>query len=233
MKELKRNEINALLRFMKSKKYVIYSRPYEMNIIGRRTDNKRPNRFDDFIYVLYTLPSGRWVGYESPATTDTGTYYLKNPMNPEGTAMLKEGQYLDAYVIGKHRGVYDAVVQKKPVTVIRDYNRDGVLDVDSGKEDTGLFGINIHRASSDGITKYIDKFSAGCQVFSNINDYIKFMAMSFRHSNMYGNKFTYTLIDEREFMRKLRRRLVVTGVTLIAISVVSFAIYTFFKLKNK
>lgn len=233
MKELKRKEVNALLRFMKSKKYVIYSRPYEMNIIGRRTDNKRPNRFDDFIYVLYTLPSGRWVGYESPATTDTGTYYLKNPMNHEGTAMLKDGQYVDAYGIGKHKGIYDAVVQNKPVTVIRDYNRDDVLDLDSGKEETGNFGINIHRASLDGVTKFIDKYSAGCQVFSNISDYEKFMAMAERHRDMYGNEFTYTLIDERAFMRKLRRRLVITGTSLIVLSVISFSIYAYLKLKKK
>lgn len=204
-----------------------------MNIIGRRTDNKRPNRFDDFIYVLYTLPSGRWVGYESPATTDTGTYYLKNPMNHEGTAMLKDGQYVDAYGIGKHKGIYDAVVQNKPVTVIRDYNRDDVLDLDSGKEETGNFGINIHRASLDGVTKFIDKYSAGCQVFSNISDYEKFMAMAERHRDMYGNEFTYTLIDERAFMRKLRRRLVITGTSLIVLSVISFSIYAYLKLKKK
>ncbi len=37
-------------------------------------------------------------------------------MSSLGTAMLKEGQYIDAYKQGLHKGQYTALVQDKPVT---------------------------------------------------------------------------------------------------------------------
>ena len=115
---------------------------------------------------------------------------------------------MDAYEIGLHRGEYAALIERKPVTVIRDYNRDATLDFLNGSLHTGYFGINIHRAMRQGITPYIEKFSAGCQVFENAADFYKFMMMAEKHRSLYGNRFTYTLIDERAVQRATRRRLV-------------------------
>jgi hypothetical protein len=36
-------------------------------------------------------------------------------------------------------------VQSKPITVLRDYDRNAILDFWNGKPETGMFGINIHR----------------------------------------------------------------------------------------
>ena len=75
----------------------------------------------------------------------------------------------------------------------------------NGKEETGLFGINIHRASQTGTTTYVDKYSAGCQVFSNADDFNVFMQLCDRHRQYYGNDFTYTLIDERALVRESKK----------------------------
>lgn len=195
--------IQALLQ---KKGYRLFVRPYELNIVGVRTDNIKPNAFDDAIYVFFNSADGKLIEHKFAATTDPGTYWLKNPMNPQGTAILKEGQYLNAYGMGLHRGKYMALVQKHPVTVIRDYDRNAVLDFMNGREDKGLFGINIHRASERGTTKTVDQYSAGCQVFASATEYILFLSLCERHKQLYGNVFTYTLIDERALARESKKK---------------------------
>lgn len=191
---------------LQKKGYSIFLRPFELNIVGVRADSVRPNAFDDAIYVFFNNNQGKLIEHKFPATTDPGTYWLKNPMNPQGTAILKEGQYRNTYGLGLHRGKYMALVQRRPVTVMRDYDRNAVLDFLNGKEDKGLFGINIHRASENGTTKTVDHHSAGCQVFANATDYILFLSLCERHKQLYGNEFTYTLIDERAVSREAKKK---------------------------
>ena len=222
---LKKSEIRTLLGVLKSKGYRIYVKPYELNIVGRRTDNTKANSFDDFIYIFYKNNDDDWEGYKAKATTDAGTYWLEKPMQSKGTALLKGGQYVDTYKIDLHNGKYYALTQRlNPVVVIRDYDRNNVLDFNNGKEETGMFGINIHRASLVGTTKFIDKYSAGCQVFSNIDDFNKFMEMAYKQKDLYGNKFTYTLIDERTYNKRKRRKIIV--ISLIGIVLIGGIILT-------
>ena len=137
-----------ILRFMRKNDYVIYDKPYQLNIVGVRNAETQPNKFDDSIFVFYKDDNNNWIDKEYPATTDTGTYWLKNPMSNLGTAMLKEGQYVDAYKQGYHKGEYLALVQDKPVTTYRDYDRDAIFDIFT-KETTGNYGINIHKAGQN------------------------------------------------------------------------------------
>jgi hypothetical protein len=146
-------------------------------------------------------------------------------MHPQGTAILMQGQYKDAYQIGLHRGQYYALVQRNPVTVIRDYDRNAILDFQNGRKDTGLFGINIHRALINGTTKTVDNYSAGCQVFANINDFNLLMQLAEKHRQLYGNNFTYTLIDKRAIAREYKRTLAL-GLTGLGIGI-STAIITY------
>ena len=207
MQVAERKNIRGLLSLMKSKGYQINDKPYQLNIVGVRADSNVPNKFDDKMYVFWNSENG-WQGKYFTVTTDPGTYWLNNPMQKEGTAILKQGQYINSHKIGLHQGKYKALVQQKPVTVIRDYDRNALLDFNNGKEDTGLFGINIHRANATGTTKNIDKYSAGCQVFENADDFAKFLELAEKHNTMYGNNFTYTLVDERALNRAMKRKLV-------------------------
>lgn len=208
---------------LRQRGWKVFTRPFELNIVGLRSAVTRPNSFDDLICVAYHDDSGRAVAHFFPATTDPGTYWLRQPMNPQGTAILAQGQYADAYSLGLHRGKYLALVETGGVKVIRDYDRDAVLDFANGKEESGRFGINIHHASSNGTTRTVDKYSAGCQVFADIADFNGFMGMCQRHREIYGNKFTYSLIDARAIGRNGKKRFVAVGCAF-ALAAIALAI---------
>ena len=163
---------------------------YNINIVGIRTSNNIPNKFDDELMVFWKFEN-RWTLKKFKITTDPGLTYLNQPLNDYGTAILKEGQYKGAYIIGKHRGRYKALEQKGgPVTVIRDFNQDDRLDYHTGREQTGFFGINIHRSNAARESTIVNKWSAGCQVFANPVEFNEFMSLCERARLNWGNSFT-------------------------------------------
>ncbi|WP_010181381.1 hypothetical protein [Aquimarina agarilytica] len=199
--------LSKSLQILRSKGYKVYTEPYRLNIVGYRSRFIGSNRFDDEIHVFYRNDNHKWVYHMFKATTDPGQYWLDNPMHPQGTAFLKKGQYVDAYSIGLHRGIYHALIQTKPVVVIRNYERKGLFKwFESGTKDIGNFGINIHRARKQGTTQVIDDFSAGCLVFANADDFNGFLKLSEHHRKKYGNKFTVTLVDFRDERRRILRQ---------------------------
>ena len=131
--------------YFAAKDYKFFDSPdkrLNLNIIGVRRDNQGSNTFDDFLLVMYreeeTMVSHRWQ-----ATTDPGKYWLMNPMNPKGTAVLVPGQYRGTWQLGKHQNNYEALVQSKPVKVWRDNNKDEVIDYENIKTmiDEGYFEL--------------------------------------------------------------------------------------------
>jgi hypothetical protein len=192
-------EIPLIVSVMKRQGYEVKTRPNELNIVGVRKNSTESNSFNDIIYIFFKDQSNNWQGFKTASTTDPGTFWLKNPMMPKGTAILKAGQY--DYKLGSHRG-YTAFNQASPVTVIRDYNRDSILDWNNGREESGFFGINIHRAGAESPSQLVDKWSAGCQVIADPVDFAKLIELGKIHSAAYGNSFKYTLIDERSLERK-------------------------------
>lgn len=196
-----------IISILRKKGFRVYTEPYRLNIVGLRSRYTKPNRFDDELHVFYKTDKGKWEYHVFKCTTDPGTYWLNNPSHPQGTAILAQGQYENAYALGKHAGKYLALVQTAPVVVIRDYDRDNILDLSNGKRYNGLFGINIHRAAVTGKTKYIEKYSAGCQVLEDAEDFNLLMQLCGKHAKLYGNKFTYALIDFRAMRRETYKRI--------------------------
>lgn len=205
--------LSRIRGILRRKGYEIYTRPFELNIVGLRSKHTKPNRFDDEIHIFYKTNKRKWNYHLFKATTDPGTYWLNNPAYPQGTAILKEGQYKQAYAIGLHQNRYKALVQVRPVLVIRDFDRDSILDFKSDRIEKGS-GINIHHASSKGKTLYVDKYSAGCQVFQSAEDFQLFMLLCENHRELYGNVFTYTLIDFRAVRRITLKRIAVAAITI-------------------
>jgi hypothetical protein len=203
--------LQKIKAIMRHSGFRIFSRPFELNIVGLRSKSTIPNRFDDEIHVFYKVSPLNWHYHVFKATTDPGTYWLRQPMQPQGTAILAQGQYMDAYQLGLHRGKYLALVQRKPVRLIRDYNRDAVLDFNNGQIISELAGINIHKANQTGKTKSVDKNSAGCQVFESADDFSLFIKLCQKHESLYGNRFTYSLIDFRA-VRRQNARYVAAGI---------------------
>jgi len=181
------------------KEYAFYDgdKPYNLNIFGIRcaTDT---NFFDDLICVAYRNNHLETVVEVFQGTTDPGRYWLKNPMNKDGTAILVEGQYRGVYKIDKHRGKYNALCQRLgKVTVFRDNDKDTKHDLDPETEQSGYYGINIHK--SNPYVKYVDKYSAGCQVFRLDSHFDRLMALAYKSAEIYGNSFTYTLFNKSDF----------------------------------
>lgn len=194
---------------MKSRGYRVYTKPFELNLVGLRNKTFVPNTFNDELHVFYKDERRIWRHHQFKATTDPGSFYLVHfeRSNPNGVAVLKQGQYVNAYEIGFHKGQYQALTQKGNVTVYRDYDRDAVIDFIPSTQQKGRFGINIHRASATNISQKVSRWSAGCQVIQDPKDFNMLMNLAERHRQAHGNTFTYTLIDFREMRRETFRRI--------------------------
>jgi hypothetical protein len=213
--------IEDIIKQAKSLGYTIYTQPFKLNIIGVRSANRTDqSKFDDKIAYFTYDNNGKLIGKIAIATTDPSTAWLNLPMNSaKGTAILKSGEYKDAYAIGLHLKKYQAVVQNKPVTVIRDNDRNAIINYLS-KTEKGIFGINIHKASVGKNNEYlIGKDSAGCQVFQKVADFNDFMLMANKSKDLHGNVFSYILLDEIDKVKFVNTTLLVVGLLFFSIGV--------------
>jgi len=178
---------------------------YDVNIVGIRnsdTADQVTNKFDDKITISYKNKEGEWQYHEFDCTTDPGTHWVENLLNSDGVAILKPGQYRGSHKIRLHQGKYEALCQKKPVKVYRDGNKDESYDMLEENVKEGIYGINIHRATAKPGRKstQIDKWSAGCQVIAAADDFSLFMEICHKAKDVWGNSFTYTLIESNDII---------------------------------
>ena len=180
---------------VKSQGYVWFNgaKDYDVNIVGVRNatpGQKVTNLFDDKITLSYKI-NGEWFYHEWDATTEPGKKGVMQFHNSGGVARLVPDQYRGVYKVSMHQGKYQALCQRLgDVTVWRDKNRD--MDFDEIIRDTGMFGINIHKAGT--VSNFVENWSEGCQVFKRTKDFNDFMVLINRAKEIHGNHFTYTLI---------------------------------------
>jgi hypothetical protein len=186
----------------KGYKYFTGETDYDVNIIGVRnseTQGKVTNAFDDKITISYRI-NGDWKYHEFSCTTDPGTHWVENVLNDRGVAILKPGQYRGSHKLRLHQGKYLALGQKKPMKIYRDANLDGQYDLIEESVREELIGINIHRATSRAGNKstQVDKWSAGCQVIADNDDWHEFLDICQAAREIHGNSFSYTLIESKD-----------------------------------
>lgn len=201
--------IEKIKEIFDRKKYNFFSldKPYNLNIIGIRNNSNIPNSFNDQVIVIYKDSNKQERVLSFQATTDPGLYWLQNPLNVDGTLILVPGQYKSCYELGLHGRSslhpYKALEQVGNMTYVRDADRDKVLDFELMKDPkkivTGIFKTNLHRANEEYESVQVDKWSAGCQVIADPVDFATLINLCDKAAKLYGNKFTYTLIENNDF----------------------------------
>lgn len=189
---------------VRKKGYKWFTNHLELNIVGVRnseTEGRVTNHYDDVMTVSYnSVGEQRFDCF--PITSDPGMHWIDHPMNRDGCAILVPGQYINVYKIDYHRKKYEALCQRAGrVKVFRDGNKDDQYDYDADTITEGYYGINIHRSSAYRTTSYVNKYSAGCQVFSDPDHFDDFMETVKKSRDMGGNiLFTYTLIESKDIV---------------------------------
>jgi hypothetical protein len=191
-------------RAVKSKGHTWFNddsnKTYDVNIVGVRNNHpsiakKVTNVFDDWLTISFKDESGNWQFYCWNATTDPGKKGVQQFHNKKGVARLVPNQYRGVWKIDKHQGKYDALCQRLgEVTVWRDANKDLIFE--EKVTDTGVFGINIHKAGQD--SQWVENWSEGCQVFKRVKDFDAFMSICRKAAKIHGNKFSYTLLESTD-----------------------------------
>jgi len=191
----------------------------DFNIFGiRHFDNE--DKFTDLKGIVRKI-NGAWELHTFNQTTKPGLEPLKDPLNSEGCGTLVEGQYLNMWVIGFHKGVNDvshrALIQiPKPLPVYRDRERDGIIRYDAdhirldgggidhhgtwvGKKIQGTADMAAHTEYSIvGNVSYpsVGPWSMACQVISPPKDQQTFMDMCIQANLKFHS---YTLFKDTDF----------------------------------
>ena len=178
------------------------NRSYDVNIVGVRNNDpsiadKVTNVFDDTLTISFKDEKGAWQFYAWMGTCDPGKKGVMEFHNNKGVARLVPGQYRSVWKIDKHQGKYDALCQRNGnVTVWRDANKN--LLFEETVTDTGMFGINIHKAGQD--STWVENWSEGCQVFKRVKDFDVFMSICKKAAKLHGNGFSYTLLESNDIL---------------------------------
>lgn len=142
-------------------------------LLGVRSNEDTPNRFDDKIYLF----KGEEFILVTSATTNPGTPTLKQfeKVNKAGAAVLKADLwYHNLWKYGKHNGKIEALLQLgNSVQVYRDTDKDDKSE-QQGKLQEGYFGINFHPNTYDldgASGSEIGWWSSGCQVVNDMDKY--------------------------------------------------------------
>ena len=195
-------DAEAIIAAMRRNNYLIYDNPAgnHINLVGIRNSTSAPGHFDDLLCVLY-LSDGIWNSFAFPASTDPGAFHRENPLNVRGTVIMKPGQYRDAFKIGRHMG-YKAMQQAGHITVYQDSNEDVELDLSTEGESQQPHSLNIQRASRQRTSTQVDKWNAGNQVVQDSDNFDFLMSLCEQSADGYGNIFTYTLLEDIDFISK-------------------------------
>lgn len=195
-----RPSLETLVETMEAKAYRVYDTPsvgWNLNIVGIRSDN-HGDGFADTLAVFQRF-SGSWEISYYDITTDPGSFSPRQADDATGATVLKEGQYAGAYALDVHaRGrsiAHIALCQRlAPVAAyryVRPSDRTRLAELES---ETGIFGIDICRCDiGNGLT------TDGCQVFADPRKFAEFIAKCREGAKAFGNRFTYTLLHERDF----------------------------------
>lgn len=185
------------------KKHVFFEKPWDINIIGIRSNSMLVDEFNDAIGFIIKDDFGHISTMFFQASTKPGRYWLKEKMaNLNGTFTLAEGQYRRCWQMGDHKGKYVALDQT-PIASFkgwRDKDNDGQFDW-SGELYRDVKGLELHTTSLINEVKKVGAYSAGCQITQNEAHHFIMMGYIEESMKRVGSKYvSYTLLNERDFV---------------------------------
>ena len=174
-----------------------------LNIVGvRNTLSAVSNKFNDALWVFYKDETGKKIAKSYTATTVPGFWLDKGTEHSfykPGIAIMKPGQYIDAYIIGIHGGKYEAIVNHGTTapSFYRDYNQDANLDLLANTLVNNKYvGLNIHSTKDGGGGDNVFNWSEGCQVLQNWNNFQELMQFADSGKARGMKYFSYTLFND-------------------------------------
>ena len=212
-----RGLIASIIKAMRKKNYIIYLKPYQINMVGIRAPiNTNINKFNDWMVLFWWEKDGdnnqencKYKLYRITTVPGINARTGKDPMAPDGSGWLIESQFVDMYKfgyfnIGSKTQVFDTLVTNKPVQKVyrSKYNSAAILTSykQQGPYDAGMF---VHRSSyaksgsADSIN--IGKWSYGCQVFAILDNFLEFYSILNTSKQKTGkSSFTYTILAESD-----------------------------------
>ena len=198
-----------LLEYLQSKGVANYTRIIDelkekrAVIIGFRNKiniKKEAANQDRFTDALYFIPqnakdSDTFIPYQI-TTLPSLSYYGKKPINPKGTGIKLPGDtlyFLREMSLG--HGKYKMMAEGEKIKVGRYPIGTTKFDTYSPSDKyTENCGIQIHRSSTKGTGVCVGPWSAGCQVFADINEFNDFIKKAENQTNN-GGKFFYGLVQ--------------------------------------
>lgn len=148
-------------------------------ILGVRSNEDAPNRFDDKFYLF---ENKKFIDVTS-GTTNPGTPVLEGGFlkyNKVGAAVVaSDNWYYDVWTYGLHMGKMPALKQVGNFLLFRDGNKN------NKSEEVGVpikgsgYGINFHAATYNnnfkGLQNIIGDWSAGCQVVNDKQKHLEWI----------------------------------------------------------
>jgi hypothetical protein len=165
-----------------------------VNLIGIRSAALEPRTYNDWIAAAY-CDGVRWNFFPFPATTDPGTFWQDEPRRVQGTSVLEPGQYPNLWRVGRLRG-RRALRQRGPARVWRGARRQHYLDTEGVAEAVRQAGIDLFAAGEkDG-----SRWRSAAQVLQDREHARFLMALCARAAPLQDDSFTYTLLEEADFV---------------------------------
>ena len=213
---MKTRPIDEIREVLKLKNYKFFEKgDFNLNLIAVREDDIFDNKFSDTLYAICKV-NGVFQKLELSWTTKAGVYGHGGEQDPlqawetgtadNGVAVVVEGQYLGAFELVLNGGGYpfdEYFKQIKPLAYYRDNDKNGVIT--RGKVVWGEYSTHLHAMS---VKKYAGTYlsaigykpwSMGCMGADYLN-FQRLKNLALKAASLYSNKFSYTLLHEKDFV---------------------------------
>lgn len=194
-----------VIKYMETLGYEIYRDPGEINIVyvegadldGTPNDDKG-DRFNDLCLLIRFENGEPVIIHRSVCTTEPGyaATIAASALKLGGVARVQLTQYKNCWQMGTHKsGTHPALVQRAPMLVHRDLNKDGKR---IGDKLLPAWGINQHGTKPGFIAKLVGMWSQGCLVRLNWNEHLEFIDLVKTDPRYVANAkffFTSTILD--------------------------------------